>query len=108
MSRSDACGEGSTREQPDQHRPGIDVERESVCGRARGLSVDPRRPPGSTAADFKSATRFSAGVAGTSWSAQPTLTTVDKRKWTLLGQVKSRLRGPPLLLSHLVERDDTA
>ncbi|MBC3192981.1 hypothetical protein H7X46_18135 [Pseudonocardia sp. C8] len=69
--------------------PGIDVERESVTAdELAELGVDLADHPGSTAADFKRYPVLSEGGWYVVVKHQPTLTTVDKRKWTLLGPVK--------------------
>ena len=69
--------------------PGIDVERETVTAdELEELGVDLADYPGSTEADFKRYPVLSEGGWYIVVKHQPTLSTVSKQKWTLLGPVK--------------------
>ena len=69
--------------------PGIDVEREAVTAEElRELGVDLADFPGSTESDFKRYPVLSEGGWYMVVKHQPTLQTVSRQKWLLLGPVK--------------------
>jgi hypothetical protein len=69
--------------------PGIDVERESVtAAQLEELGVDLADFPGSTEDDFKRYPVLTEGGWYMVVKHQPTLTTVSKEKWDLLGPIK--------------------
>lgn len=69
--------------------PGVDVEREPVTAdELRELCVDLAEFPGSTEADFRRYPVLSEGGWYMVVKHQPTLRTVSRQKWTLLGPVK--------------------
>jgi hypothetical protein len=68
--------------------PGLTVEREDVTDdELRELGVDLAEFPGSSAADFKRYPVLSEGGWYMVVKHQPTMRTVSKRKWRLLGPV---------------------
>lgn len=69
--------------------PGIDVERDDVTEEElKEAGVDLSQFPGSSAADFKKYPVLSEGGWYMVIKHQPTLTSVSRVKWNLLGPIK--------------------